>query len=125
MNDRRMAQQALYLHCDVRTFVTFGILNELEFTPNITRKFLKDWGVHHCLLSVAFPRSNCLAEVVIKTVKRLISDNLGIDGDIDTDAFQLAMLQCRYTPDRDTKVLLAVCVWTSNQILYTDSTGKI
>ena len=63
-----------------RTFVTFGIPNELvsdggpEFTATATRQFLEDWGVHHRLSSVAFPHSNCRVEVGVKTVKRLISD---------------------------------------------------
>ena len=71
-----------------RTFVTFGIPNELasdsgpEFTATATRQFLEDWGVHHRLSSVAFPHSKCRAEVGVKTVKRLISDSTTPSGDI-------------------------------------------
>jgi hypothetical protein len=103
--------------CLRRTFVTFGIPDELasdggpEFTATATRQFHQDWGVHHRLSSVSFPHSNCRAEVGVKTVKRLIADNTGPNGDLDTDAFQRAMFQYRNTPDRDTKLSPAMCVF--------------
>ena len=54
--------------------------------------------------SVAFPHSNCRAEVAVKTVKRMIVGNTGANGSIDTDEFAAAMLQYRNTPDPETKM---------------------
>ena len=100
-----------------RTFATFGIPQELasdggpEFTAEITRKCLQNYGVHHRLSSVAFARSNGRAEVGVKTMKRLLADNTGCNGDLNTDGFQRAVLQYRNTPDRDTKLSPAMCVF--------------
>ena len=103
--------------CLRRVFVTYGISDELasdggpEFTATVTRQFLKDWGVSHRLSSVAFPHSNCRAEIGVKTVKRKLMNNTGPRGSLDTDAFQRAMLQYRNTPDRETKLSPAECVF--------------
>lgn len=99
------------------TFATYGIPDELssdggpEFIAHTTRQFLHDWGVHHRLSSVAFPHSNCRAEVGVKTIKRLITGNIGKDGEINVDAFQQAILQYRNTPDPTTKISPAMCIF--------------
>ena len=50
--------------------------------------------------SVVFPHSNCRAEVAVKTAKRLIRDNVGPQGSLNTDRFARALMQYHNTPLR-------------------------
>lgn len=101
----------------LETFVTYGISDKLssdgapEFTPSMLESFFHTWGVWHRISSVAYPHSNCQAEIGVKTVKQLIIDNTGRDGDLNTDTFQRAILQYRNTPDHDTGLSPADCLF--------------
>ena len=75
-------------------FITYGIPEELasdggpEFQSNTLQGFLCTWGVHHRLSSVAFPHSNCRAEIGVKIMKRILTNNTGPNGGLDIDAVQ-------------------------------------
>ena len=103
--------------CLRRTFVTYGIPNEFssdggpELSASSTVTFLKNWGVNRRVSSVSFPHSNCRAEVGVKTVKRMLMDNTGTSGDLNTDEFQRAILQYRNTPNQTTKLSPAICLF--------------
>ena len=105
------------IKCLKTSFITFGIPEELasdggaEFTSSQCQQFLENWGIHHRQSSVGFPHSNCRAEIGVKTVKRLLTDNTAADGSLDTEKFQRAILQYRNTPDRDTRLSPAQCLF--------------
>ena len=105
------------ISCLRRVFATFGIAGELspdggpELTAAATRTFLTNCEVHHRLSSVAFPHSNCRAEVGVKTSMRMIMDNTYAMDRNDTAKFQRAMLIYRNTPDHTTKLSPAQCVF--------------
>ena len=57
-------------------------------------------GVTHRLSSVAYPHSNTRAELGVKTTKRMLSENVGSGGKLDTNSFNMALMQYRNTPDK-------------------------
>ena len=73
----------------------------LEFVAEETNDFFRRWGVRHKLSSAYFPQSNGRAEVAVKSTKRLLENNIGPGGDLNTDDVVCALLQQRNTPDRD------------------------
>ena len=92
-------------------FATYSIPEELatdgglEFTAAITVQFLKDWGIHHRLVLWPFRTMG------VKSIKRLLAGNISASGNLNTDAFQRAVLQHRNTPDPATKLSPAMCVF--------------
>ena len=103
--------------CLRRIFATYGIPSELssdggpEFTAHETKTFLSNWQVNHRMSSVAFPHSNCRAEIGVKTAKRLITSNTNGHGSLENDRFYRALLQYRNTPDKETKMSPSMCVF--------------
>ena len=99
------------------TFVTFGIPEEItsdggpQFTAGVTQAFLDAWKVHHRKTPVANPHANSRAEIAVKTVKRLLMDNTGPSGSLDTDKFQRAMLTYRNSIDPETKASPALIIF--------------
>ena len=88
--------------------LTFGVPEEIasdggpQFVSEEFRGFCDSWGIQQRISSAYFPHSNTRAEIGVKTVKRLIRDNLGKDGALGSAAFGRALLEYRNTPDRDT-----------------------
>ena len=84
--------------CLRRLFCDKGVLVELssdggtEFTSQETQAFLRSWGVHHRLLSAHSAPSNGKAESAVKVANRLLHDHTATNGDLNTDAFVLAIM---------------------------------
>ena len=84
----------------------WGIPDELAtdgatvYTSALTQRFLKQYGINHRVSSSYFPHSNQFSEGSVKAAKRMIRDNIGSDGKLNTDRFVRALLLHRNTPDR-------------------------
>ena len=72
-----------------------------HMTSDVFQKSLKAWGVRHCLSAAYNPHSNCRAEIAVKTGKRLLRDNVGHGGSLNTDRLMRAVMQFRNTPMQD------------------------
>ena len=95
----------------------FGIPEEItsdggpELSATSLKQALQDWGIHHRISSVAHARSNGRAEVAVKSMKRLLVDNTGPHGGLDSTRFLKAMLQYKNTPDAATGISPAMYVF--------------
>lgn len=67
-----------------------------------TKNFLEQFGIHHRLTSVGNPHANARAEIGVKSAKRLLRNNIGINGNLDTVKFTRALIVHRNTPNEDT-----------------------
>ena len=72
-----------------------------NYTSQKMESFLRQYGIYHRVSSVANAHSNCRAELGVKTMKRLIRDNVSLTGNLDTVKLSRALLQYRNTRDRD------------------------
>ena len=101
--DDRELIRLLRRHCE-----TFGAPEEIAtdggsvYVSHSTQSFLSVWGIMHRLSLAYYLHSNLRAEMGVKSMKRLIRNNLGPNGDLDNDGFSRAILSYRNTPDRDT-----------------------
>ena len=82
-----------------------------EFMSVKFKQALRDYGVHHRVSTPYNPHANCRAELGVKTMKRIIRENVGSDGNLRTPKFVKAMLQYKNTPDRDWGISPAECIF--------------
>ena len=69
-----------------------------------TQEFLKRFGIWHRVSSAYNPHSNQMAEEAVKPAKRMLRDNTGAFGTLDTDKFLAALLMHRNKPDPETSM---------------------
>ena len=72
---------------------------------------MQAYGIHHRISSVGNPHANTRAELGVKTVKRMLRDNVSVTGELDKASLSRALLQLRNTPDRDTKTSPAMALF--------------
>ena len=81
------------------------------YTSSTVQTMMSTYGIAHRLCSVGNPHANCRAELGVKTVKRMIRNNLTMTGKLDRVKFSRALLTYRNTPDRDTGLSPAVALF--------------
>lgn len=92
----------------IRMMFDFGVPEELAtdggppFTSHEVSNFLLRWGIKNRLSSAYYSQSNGRAELAVKAAKRIIADNTGPRGELNTDRVAAALLQHRNTPSGDT-----------------------
>ena len=90
-----------------------GVLDTLltdsrtKFTLQQTQEFHKTWKVHHRVSSAHHPQSNRRAEAAMRSAKRLLRGHTGLTGNLDKDAFMLAIMAHHNTLDILTGLSLA------------------
>ena len=100
-----------------RWFMDFGVPENLTTDGGLNlvasqmKEFLQKWGVKQHVTPAYFPHSNLRAETAVKTVKRLLGDNLGPGGTLHTDKVVRGILQHRNTPLRDLQLSPAQLVF--------------
>ena len=74
----------------------------MAYVAESTEQFLKTLGITHHISSAYNPHANLRAETAVKSMKRLITNNTGVSGTLNTNKVAAALLSYRNTPDRDT-----------------------
>ena len=116
-----------------------------QFKSSKFAQFLQRNGVHHRQSSCYFPHWNWWSEVAVKPGKRMIRDNIGLDGQL-TDKFVRALGMYQNTPipyisekcmragryAREVSTSLSTCCnlftsgsWATHEILRYEMTVKI
>ena len=57
----------------------------LPFTFSTFQDFLQTWCVMYRLPSIAYRQSNGGAELIVKTAKRIVNGNIGLQGYLNND----------------------------------------
>ena len=93
--------------------VKFASLDELDelasdgasvYMSSEVQEFLTRFGVRHRVASAYNPHSNQRAEGAVKAAKRMLEDNTGPQGTLDTNKFLAAQLAHRNKPDPQTNL---------------------
>ena len=88
-------------------FYTYGCAEEFtsdggrQFESTEFSDFLIRWKCKQHITSAYNPHSNLLAESGVKSMKRLLRDNMSKGGGLDNDNFAIAIMTYRNTPLRD------------------------
>ena len=91
-------------------FSTFGVAQVLctdgakVYTSAEMNKFYSLWGITHRVSSAYHPAANKRAEVGVKSAKRIIRENVGPNGTLNTNKVTQALLAHRNCPDPTTQV---------------------
>ena len=73
-----------------------------QYSANITREFLQQWGVRHIMSSPHYPQSNSHAEASVKAMKKLVKSCWDKRShNLDRNKWALGLLQWRNTPRAD------------------------
>ena len=81
------------------------------FTSVEVKDFFERWGVEHRVSSAYYPRANKRSEIAVKSAKRLIMDNLGPNGSLNTDKLARAILAHRNCPDPESGLSAAQIIF--------------
>ena len=86
-------------------FASLGVPEEVsvddgpQFKAGVFKKFAKDWDIDIRCSSAYFAQSNGRAEAGVKTMKRILRENVSPSGSLNTDKVLKAILCYKNTPD--------------------------